>query len=113
MLGYVLLCGECPFWNSEEAALGMLFMLIWFECTDALSTGAGPSTRAAAALRQKAHPIGSTATPDQLVVDAVDLISRCLEVDNALRPTAAQACTHSFIQKRFGIETGWFGTRAV
>jgi len=95
VLGYVLICGECPFWSPDEAMQGL-----------------GPDTRALAALRAKERlddnvgPGSDEAAPR--MSDAVDLVRRCLEIDAAERPSADAVCDHAFF---VGREDGWSGSR--
>ncbi|GAA5821066.1 hypothetical protein JCM10212_003099 [Sporobolomyces blumeae] len=101
VLGYVLICGECPFWSPEEAMRGL-----------------ASDSRALAALQAKlptpALEIGSPTSEsppptsddeDVAMVDAVDLVMRCLETDLKLRPSADAVCDHVFLTG----EGGWRG----
>jgi serine/threonine protein kinase len=116
VVGYVLLCGDCPFWNGDEAVEGL-----------------APASRAATALRERcmlgeARPGGGgggggagedTALPlgehgDKAaddgggrLHDAADLIAQCLQLDPAARPTAQQVCEHRFLVGH----AGWHGAR--
>lgn len=98
VVGYVLFCGECPFWNGEEAIMGL-----------------APETRAAQALQGRcliddgaaSSSVGSSDDGGGRLTDAADLISRCLEVDPKDRPTAAQVCEHRFLVG----DHGWSGRR--
>ncbi|CDW96904.1 hypothetical protein [Sporisorium scitamineum] len=122
VVGFVLLCGECPFWNGEEAVQGL-----------------EEGTRAAQTLKERCMIArGGPADPeeDQMdqdldmvpldpawsprkgkegpepdgggrVDDFVDLISRCLELDPELRPSAEQICQHRFLVGA----AGWTGRR--
>ncbi|PWN42332.1 kinase-like protein, partial [Ceraceosorus guamensis] len=104
VVGYVLLCGDCPFWNGEEAVEGI-----------------AAGTRADNALRDRCligegrpgDPREASApdtTPEDSgqidgggrLDDAADLIRQCLQLDVALRPTAAQVCDHRFLSGRAG-----------
>ncbi len=114
---YVMMCGECPFWNGEEAVAG-------------LASG----SRAMRALKERcmlgnfsreAGDVGDT--DEQLLrrggersmadrgqtdgggklVDGADLIERCLELDLKDRPTAEQVCRHRFLVG----DRGWHGRR--
>ncbi|GAA5954123.1 hypothetical protein JCM21900_002895 [Sporobolomyces salmonicolor] len=91
VLGYVLICGECPFWSPDEAMRGL-----------------SPDARAYAALQAKLA--SSSPTPDSLTPnmhDAVDLVMRCLEIDPLNRPSADLVCDHVFLAG----EGGWKGMR--
>ncbi|GAA5876921.1 hypothetical protein JCM3774_000540 [Rhodotorula dairenensis] len=96
VLGYVLVCGECPFWSPDEAMQGI-----------------SPDTRAFAALQAKALAATPTTTdkvyPNHATVSlAVDLVMRCLEIDPVNRPTADMICDHAFL---VGEDEGWQGER--
>ncbi|GAA5969303.1 hypothetical protein JCM8115_006756 [Rhodotorula mucilaginosa] len=95
VLGYVLVCGECPFWSPDEAMQGI-----------------SPDTRAFAALHSKA--LAAVPSPEAdgknepTISLAVDLVMRCLEIDPLNRPTADMICDHAFL---VGQEEGWQGER--
>ncbi|BGP52449.1 hypothetical protein JCM8202_002317 [Rhodotorula sphaerocarpa] len=93
VLGYVLVCGECPFWSPDEAIQGI-----------------SPETRAYAALQAKADASATGAESQQQssIRDAVDLVMRCLEIDPQNRPTADMVCDHVFF---VGAADGWSGGR--
>lgn len=100
VVGYVLLCGECPFWNGEEAVVGLT-----------------PDSRAATALQERCFPPPLSDEDPQddpatlriladvegqedgggRLCDAADLIARCLELDQNARPTAETICSHKFL----------------
>lgn len=97
------IAGECPFWNPEEAILGLY-----------------PGSRTSLALLAKcpsstsSSPLSSPASdegPDEggTISNAVDLVMRCLQVDPADRPTADQVLDHKFVVGRQGWEgfRGW------
>lgn len=122
VVGFVLLCGECPFWNGEEAVQGL-----------------EEGTRAAQTLKERCMIArGGPADPEEDLVDQdvdmvpldpawsprkgkegpepdgggrvddfVDLISRCLELDPESRPSAEQICQHRFLVG----SAGWTGRR--
>ncbi|TNY17533.1 kinase-like domain-containing protein, partial [Rhodotorula diobovata] len=85
VLGYVLICGECPFWSPDEAMRGL-----------------SPGSRALAALEAKAT------AGEGIMAHAVDLVRRCLEINAADRPCADAVCDHAFF---VGAEEGWSGER--
>ncbi|GAA5945397.1 hypothetical protein JCM3775_003882 [Rhodotorula graminis] len=91
VLGYVLICGECPFWSPDEAMQGL-----------------GPDTRALAALRAKERLDDGADEAAPRMSDAVDLVRRCLEIDAAERPSADAVCDHAFF---VGRADGWSGSR--
>ncbi|GAA5895702.1 hypothetical protein JCM5296_007396 [Sporobolomyces johnsonii] len=93
VLGYVLICGECPFWSPDEAMRGL-----------------SPDARAYAALQAKLLSPSPSASPDSSTPnmhDAVDLVMRCLEIDPLNRPSADVVCDHVFLAG----EGGWKGMR--
>lgn len=122
VVGFVLLCGECPFWNGEEAVQGLE------EGTRAAQTlkercmiaRVGPA-EAEKELMDKdldVTPLDPAWSPCKdkegtepdgggRVDDFVDLISRCLELDPESRPSAEQICQHRFLA---GF-AGWTGRR--
>lgn len=96
---YVLLCGECPFWNGEEALCALQ----------------DPRSRPAETLRKRAA-LGDIAHGEDgeqdvhadgggTVADAIELIYLCLGVEPDSRPSARQVCTHRF----FAGHQGWTG----
>ncbi|GJN91905.1 hypothetical protein Rhopal_004930-T1 [Rhodotorula paludigena] len=103
VLGYVLICGECPFWSPDEAMRGIQ-----------------PDTRAYSALQAKIAssttstpslppaPSDDSDVPPPTMADAVDLVMRCLEIDPQNRPTADMICDHAFLA---GAQDGWRGLR--
>ncbi|GAA6020320.1 hypothetical protein JCM10207_003225 [Rhodosporidiobolus poonsookiae] len=103
VLGYVLVCGECPFWSPDEAMRGL-----------------SPSTRALGALHAKLSSSApsspsppslssspDTAEPTPTMAAAIDLVERCLEINAADRPSADLVCDHEFLAG----EGGWSGFR--
>ncbi|PWZ00998.1 kinase-like protein [Testicularia cyperi] len=120
VVGFVLLCGECPFWNGEEAIQGLE------EGTRACQTlkdrcmiaRGGPAAAEADLSEQSLEvppldPAWSPlkdkagAEPDGggRVEDFADLITRCLEIDPEARPTAEHICQHRFLAG----QQGWSG----
>lgn len=120
VVGFVLLCGECPFWNGEEAVQGLE------EGTRAAQTlkercliaRVGPADSEVDLVDQDLDmapldPAWSRckdregAEPDGggRVDDFVDLITRCLELDPESRPSAEQICQHRFLAGY----AGWTG----
>lgn len=45
--------------------------------------------------------------PSSLSSDAKDFILKCLQVDQSLRPTAAQLLDHPFVKQPFSSSTGF------
>lgn len=72
VLLYVLMCGECPFWNSDEAAYGI-----------------EEGTRAAKGLGGKNS-------------DAIDLLKSCLSLEPGRRATSEELCSHRFLAGETG-----------
>ncbi len=122
VVGFVLLCGECPFWNGEEAVQGLE------EGTRAAQTlkercmiargGHADADKDLADQDLDMAPLDPAwsrckdkegAEPDGggRVDDFVDLISRCLELDIEARPSAEQICQHRFLAGY----AGWTGHR--
>lgn len=81
--------------------------------------GLGADSRAYAQLQLKvpeaALEVGSPREPleepaedeEPSIADAVDLVTRCLEIDLSLRPSADAVCDHVFLAGR----GGWRGRR--
>ena len=122
VVGFVLLCGECPFWNGEEAVQGLE------EGTRAAQTlkercmiargGPADSEKDLADQDLDMAPLdpawspckdkeGSEPDGGGRVDDFVDLITRCLELEPESRPTAEQICQHRFLAGA----AGWTGRR--
>ncbi|KDN42511.1 Pkinase-domain-containing protein [Tilletiaria anomala UBC 951] len=125
---YVLMCGECPFWNGEEAVAGLAsgsraalaleercMMGNWVQQQQQNSDS---SANADADLcdtdewltRRSPSRNGSDdgqADGGGKLIDAADLIHRCLCIEKEDRPTAAQVCTHRFLAG----DKGWRGPR--
>ncbi|KAJ1032480.1 hypothetical protein NDA16_000504 [Ustilago loliicola] len=120
VVGFVLLCGECPFWNGEEAVQGVE------EGTRAAQTlkercmiargGPSDSDAGLADADLEMAPLDPAwspckdkegAEPDGggRVDDFVDLITRCLELNPESRPSAEQICQHRFLAGY----AGWTG----
>lgn len=116
VVGYVLLCGDCPFWNGQEAIQGLQF-----------------NTRAYRVLQERCRAIPSIPmmSPEQSlqeeevekresdrlgqvdgggkIEDGADLIQRCLELEIAMRPTMDIVCQHRFLigNKGWSGPGGW------
>ncbi|PWN50258.1 Pkinase-domain-containing protein [Violaceomyces palustris] len=116
VVGYVLLLGECPFWNGEEAIGGLAQgsraaqslkercdLARQMRVSSEEEEGEGEE-ESDASLRDEAE---AEADGGGALEDAADLISRCLEVDPNARPTAEMVCQHKFL-KGFG---GWLGPK--
>lgn len=115
VVGYVLLCGDCPFWNGEEAIQGLQL-----------------NSRAQRVLQERCSLIPSSPRSSQFdrqewlekrefdqlgqidgggqIQDAADLIQRCLEVDISMRPSMDLVCQHRFLIGARGWHgpAGWF-----
>ncbi|GAA5923681.1 uncharacterized protein JCM15063_003726 [Sporobolomyces koalae] len=109
VLGYVLICGECPFWSPEEAMRGLAAdsralaqLRLKLPDSDLGVAGGSPSNQvsSSSSLSDDLHDEPSMA-------DAIDLVTRCLEIDLANRPSADAACDHVFLAG----EGGWRGRR--
>lgn len=112
VVGYVLVCGDCPFWNGEEAIQGLRI-----------------DSRAYHVLQDRCRPLSledegieggmvleeevEKRTSDLLgqmdgggkIEDVVDLIESCLELDISLRPSMELICQHRFLIGK----GGWYG----
>ncbi|KAH9818532.1 kinase-like domain-containing protein [Melampsora americana] len=69
VLLYVLMCGECPFWNSDEAGLGLV-----------------ESSRASIGLNGKD-------------LDGIDLLKQCLSLEPEDRATTHELTSHRYLSK--------------
>lgn len=95
---YVLLCGECPFWNGQEALQALV-----------------PSSRAARTLRDRValdtHPASEAGQAaldgGGTLADLADCLTQCLTLDICARPQAKHVATHRF----FAGARGWSGDR--
>ncbi|GAA6021522.1 hypothetical protein JCM11491_006469 [Sporobolomyces phaffii] len=101
VLGYVLICGECPFWSPEEAMQGLAsdsraFAQLQLKLPDAGMDGGSPS-----------ESRDEDGEGEPTMADAIDLVTRCLEIDLSLRPSADAVCDHLFLAG----EGGWRGSR--
>ena len=99
VLGYVLVCGECPFADVDEA-----------------STGLSPGSRALLVLQHFCHEQSHDASSDDDIPSSdgggdlsqlCDLICQCLQPDPFARPPAHEILRHAFL---FGAH-GWSGLR--
>jgi protein-serine/threonine kinase len=121
---YVMMCGECPFWNGEEAVAGlaegtraktaleercMLGNLVTQQANDLADLGDTDEQLTRRGGRNQARNLADDGQPDGggKLVDGADLVERCLSLDLADRPTAEQVCTHRFL---IGTH-GWHGPR--
>lgn len=123
VVGFVLLCGECPFWNGEEAIQGLeegtrAAQTLKERCLIARVTPADADSELTREEEGEMAPLDPAwsrgkdkegAEPDGggRVDDFVDLISRCLELDVDARPSAEQICQHRFLAGY----AGWTGRR--
>ncbi|WFD33178.1 serine/threonine protein kinase [Malassezia sp. CBS 17886] len=95
---YVLVCGECPFHNADEAAAGL-----------------SPTSRPMRILQQfclaqgAVGPYGARPPRPEFEDDALtqvfDLICQCLQLDPDLRPSAPAVLRHAFLAG----PGGWWG----
>lgn len=93
---YVLMTGECPFWNPEEAAKGM-----------------HEGTRARERLEERLSAIRTTASQgqgsdpesDQDYQSILDLLLNCLRLEPHSRPSVELICWHQFFLGRGGWST--------
>ncbi|KAL8277370.1 hypothetical protein RQP46_010210 [Phenoliferia psychrophenolica] len=106
ILGFVLICGECPFVTMSDTIEGL-----------------HPSSRAYSSLLGKiptlspsassllppafTHPLADLLQEEARMELAVDLVQRCLEVEPVNRPTANDVLDHEF----FLGQDGWKGFR--
>ncbi|GAA5893185.1 hypothetical protein JCM6882_003907 [Rhodosporidiobolus microsporus] len=114
VLGYVLVCGECPFWSPDEAmrglgletrALAALQSKLASSPTTSPplpSASTSPPTPSSAAAAYAAVEAALDASSPPLMADAVDLVQRCLEIDPLNRPTADMVCDHVFLAGKGG-----------
>ena len=95
----MLVCGECPFADVDEA-----------------STGLSPGSRALLVLQHFCHEQGHDASSDDDIPSSdgggdlsqlCDLICQCLQPDPFARPPAHEILRHAFL---FGAH-GWSGLR--
>jgi len=94
--------GECPFWSPEEAMRGLAadsraLAQLQLKLPDSSLTVGSPTT----------SPVGSTDEEAPSLADAVDLVTRCLEIDLTSRPSADAICDHAFLAG----DGGWRGRR--
>ncbi|SCV67935.1 BQ2448_56 [Microbotryum intermedium] len=113
VLGYVLICGECPFWSPEEAMKGLeagsradIALQGKIEAFDREEDLNGIPTMSTT-LETEDDEALSTLLPRPTMSDAVDLVKRCLETDPFDRPTANWVCDHRFLLGK----DGWNGRR--
>ncbi|KAI7964359.1 hypothetical protein MJO29_004786 [Puccinia striiformis f. sp. tritici] len=92
---FVLITGECPFWNPEEAAKGI-----------------GEGSRARTKLeehtekkKQISHDHNIKKIDEDENQSVLDLLKHCLNLDPTLRPSIEQICWHKF----FLPNGGWSG----
>jgi serine/threonine protein kinase len=97
VLGYVMLCGESPFWTKEEATFGAFHDCQANGHSSNRAAGLGDTTRAAIALKAKV----TSSEESELMADAIDLVSHCLAASAVDRPTAMQVCRHRFVARQY------------
>lgn len=103
VLAYVLVCGECPFHDMDEASNGLsagsksLKTLSHFCLEQSINVpNEGSSVR---------DNTKMTANEMEQREQLYDLICQCLQVDPTKRPSA-----QDILQHRFFVEAGWIGT---
>lgn len=133
VVAYVLVCGDCPFWNGEEAMEGLLphtrastvlkercegfafhkhaardnAQIDVYPMDEVFIGRARPSTHQNSqneADRRHRDWSGQTDGGGRLA-DAADLIRSCLDLDPSARPSMEQLCCHRFL---YGSH-GWSG----
>ncbi|SCZ91304.1 BZ3500_MvSof-1268-A1-R1_Chr1-2g01321 [Microbotryum saponariae] len=114
VLGYVLICGECPFWSPEEAMKGLekgsradLALQAKIDLFDGMVEDPNGTRTVSFSKEDDEDEALSNLLPRPSMSDAVDLVKRCLETDPLDRPTANWVCDHRFL---LGKE-GWSGRR--
>ncbi|UZJ56186.1 hypothetical protein CBS101457_005506 [Exobasidium rhododendri] len=125
VVGYVLLCGDCPFWNGEEAIQGLHVDTrahhVLRERCQPLKNDSGNSPSLCVEgedldeEEEKSRPSEEMAkrTSDLLgqldgggkIKDAVNLIECCLEIEASMRPSMDMICQHRFLVG----DSGWYG----
>lgn len=108
VMGYVLLCGDCPFWNGEEAIQGLrtdsrAYHVLHERCS--LPAHIDPQDGLEEQIEQRRLDLAGQADGGGQITDAVDLIQCCLELDYARRPTMDLVCQHRFLIGH----SGWHG----
>ncbi|BGP12113.1 serine/threonine protein kinase [Rhodosporidiobolus nylandii] len=103
VLGYVLVCGECPFWSPDEAMRGLSGDSRAYAALQ--SKLVGPSSPPAADAASSLANGTSSEAPS--MADAIDLVQRCLEISQLDRPSADMIADHVFLAG----EGGWRGKR--
>ncbi|KAK4046648.1 serine/threonine protein kinase [Microbotryomycetes sp. JL201] len=120
VLGYVLICGECPFWAQEEAMKGLepgsrafnalMKKLAQSRTPSVSSNDTQDSSIPATALMDRNDDyeqlIGRQPLKPRSMAQAVDLVMRCMETNASDRPTADLVCEHEFF-----VDGGWRGFR--
>ncbi|KAK4052247.1 serine/threonine protein kinase [Microbotryomycetes sp. JL221] len=124
VLGYVLICGECPFWAQEEAIKGLepgsraynALMTKLAHTRPSSSSSRETQSSSSDKLDNSQIKMISCAseleqhienrTQPRTMKDAVDLVMRCMETNASDRPTADLVCEHEFFN-----EGGWKGHR--
>jgi protein-serine/threonine kinase len=92
ILSYVLLTGECPFSSASEA-----------------TTGLAPSSKALLALEERClSEEGEVGEADEggKLIDAMELVKRCLDVDVSRRPCFDDVLGCKYLIGGVGLE-GW------
>ena len=120
---YVLMCGECPFWNGEEAVAGLVpgsraALALQERCMmgdvvrdgeGAVDDGLGDTDEQLTRHTTTQREWGDKGQPDGggKLSDAADLIQQCLSLQPSDRPTADEICQHRFLVGH----RGWRGSR--
>ncbi|GAA6044375.1 hypothetical protein JCM8097_004901 [Rhodosporidiobolus ruineniae] len=109
VLGYVLVCGECPFWSPDEAMRGLSPDTRAYAALQSRlsSTPASPSSSVPPSSASSSTDSTSASSAPPSMAAAVDLVQRCLEIDPTNRPSADMVCDHVFLAG----EGGWSGYR--
>ncbi|WAQ82654.1 hypothetical protein PtA15_3A17 [Puccinia triticina] len=90
---FVLITGECPFWNPEEAAKG-------------IGEGSRARAKLETHLATKRHALNGEERRafdgDDESESVLDLLKHCLHLDAASRPSIEHICWHKFFLPSFG-----------
>ncbi|CAO1632228.1 unnamed protein product [Parajaminaea phylloscopi] len=135
VVAYVCLVGDAPFWNGEEAMHGLdpdsrAMSALDARCLptplasamdaaeeedddedddDEAAAAVDPDERRELLMEQRKSDVAGQSDGGGKLQDAKDLIERCLELDPADRPSAADVCHHVFLAGRRA--SSWRGHR--